>query len=149
VQGSTTQGTASLAADNSPTVFVQQLGVSGDPKAALLTLLLSILSSLAGLENVSVDASLPLVEVGLTSLHAVELVASLTDTLGLQLSPTIVYECVTLQTMTARILTLLAPQFTSPSTTPTSAMIAVPPLVPPSLDQSSFRCARVEVVWNR
>ena len=53
-------------------------------------------------------SSAPVVELGLSSMHVVDMMGRLTDELGLDLSPTLVYECVTIDAIAHRLIQELA-----------------------------------------
>lgn len=63
-------------------------------------------------------SSAPVVELGVSSMHVVDLMAQLGDVLGIELSPTLVYECVTLNGMADRLLKELAEELVAFPTPP-------------------------------
>eukprot|EP00959_Pyramimonas_sp_CCMP1952_P431995 9046708-Pyramimonas_sp.AAC.1 len=63
------------AVPSSATAYVQKLVVAGNPKAALVQTLVEAVKEL--IESDDVDTSAPVVELGLSSMHTVDLVAQL------------------------------------------------------------------------
>ena len=61
----------------------------------------------ADAEDEPVDFSLPVSEVGLTSMHVVDLVGRLAELTALELSPTLVYESVSLQALAETVLHMM------------------------------------------
>lgn len=63
-----------------------------------------VLLELGDEEAASVDFSQPLHEIGLTSIHVISLVTQLSDATGLDLSPTLIYESVSLRALCGTLL---------------------------------------------
>jgi acyl carrier protein len=115
--------TAAAAPDtSSATPYVQKLLVAGDPKAVLLQTLVELVSELT--ESDDVDTAAPVVELGLSSMHTVDLMTQLGELTGLDLSPTLVYEAVSINGIAECLLKDLAEEMKSLQPLPAPASLS-------------------------
>lgn len=88
------------------TPLVVEVMKDPNPKNALTFKIAELVGGMVNVEDV--DTVAPVVELGLSSMHAVDLTTQLGELVGLELSPTLIYEAVTIQGMAAKILQVTA-----------------------------------------
>ncbi|KAJ9444505.1 EryA1 [Diplonema papillatum] len=122
-------GGAPAADPNAPEmVRVLQALPSRQRKAALLKMLVELTKELLDDEDQEIDVEAPVVELGLTSMHVVDITQKLIEATQLEdLSPTFVYECVTLDA----VCDLLLEELPLKNTATPAATPAVAPMSPP------------------
>ena len=117
------------------------------------------------------DTAAPMVELGLSSLHVVDLTGQLTESLEIEVPATLIYECVTVEGLCAHLDNSIEDAFSM--ITPNSGVVPAGPVgaLPPSPAgvedfsgqattatttmttmlkslSSSMRAARIEAVWH-